>query len=374
MYSLHCPRFPRRLLSIFSLLSAAVVASQVAAAANAEPGRGLLVTIDPRIELVAVAQHLSGYTKLDPRFEGRINNLEHPYITAMKQDFEAYRGSEALKRFGALRVAGSDPVAIAVQMSAPDAVSLTGEPGRLNASLEKARAYVAALGDFAKEVSFAERFGKTRLLREKIVSDFKGSLDLEGITSRLEAYYGSKAGTYIIALAPLLGRTGFGPSAKAPDGSTVFYAVFPAQRLDEQGRLQFGDSSYLVAYLTHEFGHSFSNPLVDRHWKELSAYASLMGHVKYPKSSNYGRDWRVYLYEAMVRAVTARLVFKVKGQAAYDEQMEKDKRGGFFFQPELCRALESYETERSKYPSLDDFYPELRRVIEQVASPSKVAD
>lgn len=341
-----------------------------AAKPTAEKKADVTVTVDPRVELIAITQHLSGYTN-NPRFKGRISDLDYPYINTIKQHFAEFKDHASIKRLAELRVSGSDPMFIAVQMSEPDEVAFRNPVDRSGVRTENAEAYVDALRAFAKAANFKAFFDENKASYDTLISNFNRSLDTQSIVTQTQNYCGEQPGRYVIVLAPLLGRASFGPNATAPDKSKVFYAILPAYRVVD-GSLSFGESSLIGDYLYHEFGHSFINPLVDKHWSELEKYASLMEKVRYRQSANYGRDWKICLYESVVRAMTARIILRQKGAQAYADQLASDKKSGFFFIEDLCRSLETYEQSRDKFQNLESYFPELIQVIARL--PQKSAD
>lgn len=319
----------------------------------------ITVTVDPRVELVAITQHLSGYAK---RHQGRINDLDHPYLNELRQHFEAFKSHESIQRLAVSGVGGSAPIGIAVNMSDPNDVVLRGSLPADQISTPRAEAYVDALRAFAQASGFMGFFEAHRASYETIVADFQKTIDLPVIADELERYCGTQPDRYVIVLAPLLGRTWFGPSATAPDGTRISYAVIPPHTVAE-GHLVFGSRSMLGDYVCHEFGHSFVNPLVDKHWAELDKHCALMEKIRYAEGQNYGREWKTCLYEHIDRAVTARIVLRQKGEAAYAQQLADDTRRGFVFVEALCRSLEAYEQNREKFPTLDSYFPELARVL-----------
>lgn len=329
---------------------------------TAEMRAAITVTVDPRVELVAITQHLSGYVHRSKQTRGRINDLDHPYLNAFRQHFAAFQDHKSIKRLGSLGIGGSAPMDLAVNMSPPNDVVLRGALDWETAHLAKAEAYVDALRAFAQATNFMAFFDANRSSYDAIIADFKQTIDLQVIADELERYCGTQPDRYTIVLAPLLGRTWFGPSATAPDGARISYAIIPPHKVVE-GRLVFGSSSMLGDYICHEFGHSFVNPLVDKHWGELDKYSGLMERIRYAEGQNYGRGWKTCLYEHIDRVITARIVLRQKGEAAYANHLAGDQGRGFAFVEELCRSLEAYEQSRDRFPNLDSYFPELIRVF-----------
>lgn len=327
----------------------------------------ITVTVDPRVELVAITQHLSGYAERE-RYRGRINAFDHPYINRMKEHFAAFKGDESIRKLAQLGVGGSDPVGIAVSLSNPDDVAFQGPIDRTLVRTSNAEAYATSLRAFAVTTGFMAYFEETKADREAIVRDFMSVIEPRDLAARVEDYCGAQPARYVIVLAPLLGRTSFGPNVTQADNTRIFYAVLPPGGA-ENGRLTWGSPGALGDYICHEFTHSFVNPLVDRHWAELSKHSGLMDTVQ-RRSGNYGDDWKIYCYENIVRAVVARMVLREKGEVAYTRQVGTDQARGFPFVAALCRSLERYEQSRDTYPDLESYFPELIRAFDEAAHPT----
>ncbi len=348
-------------LSAGALLAALSLASCFAAAESSP----VTVTVDPRVELVALTQHLGGYAQ---RFKGRINDFDHPYLNALRAHFAGFTEHESIKRLAALGIGGSDPTGIAVQLSWPNEVAFPGPVDRSSVRTDRAVEYAEQLRTFARAADFAAFFAAHQADHEALIADFARTVEPQVVADRVERYCGLRASRYIIVLAPLLGRTSFGPRVAAPDGTETAYAILPAQGVVD-GRLSFSDPAVLADGICHEFGHSFINPLVARHWAEFAPLEVLMDRVRYAPSMNYGRDWRNCVNEHLVRAMTARIVRQQKGEAAYTALLAREKGRGFAFIEELCAALATFERRRDTYPNLDQFLPELVRVLAQLAAP-----
>ncbi|MFT3829049.1 MAG: DUF4932 domain-containing protein [Opitutaceae bacterium] len=325
------------------------------------PAAAVSFVIDPRVELVATAQYLSGYADHAP-FKGRINPFDHPYLNDLRRHFAGSKTHPALARLAALRVGGSDPIGIAVHLSGDGTLTLRPPLEGIRVSPEMAEAYATNLREFAAAVDFEGFLAARRSQHDQIIAEFRNATDVAAVADALARYCGPQTCRFRIVLAPLLGRTSFGPKAVDADGTPVFYAILPAQGVVD-GRLVFGERDALAGLLAHEFGHSFVNPLVEKHWAAFSSYSGLLAQVQYSRSSNYGRDWKIFVCESIVRAVAARIILAQQGGDACAAQLARDRQTGFAFGAEMCRALERYERNRDTYPTLESYLPELAVVF-----------
>ena len=61
--------------------------------------------------------------------------------------------------------------------------------------------------------------------------------------------------------------------------------------------------------------------------------------------------------EHHVRAVTQRLLLARRGRDAYERLAATDVKEGYRFTPAVTAALERYEADRARWPTLLDFMP-----------------
>ncbi|MBI5629767.1 MAG: DUF4932 domain-containing protein [Elusimicrobia bacterium] len=69
------------------------------------------------------------------------------------------------------------------------------------------------------------------------------------------------------------------------------------------------------------------------------------------------KSWSDCVSEHMVRAATQRILLRRRGAKAQEALAEEDRLNGYVFQDALAAALEEYENNRARYPTLLDFFP-----------------
>lgn len=105
--------------------------------------------------------------------------------------------------------------------------------------------------------------------------------------------------------------------------------------------------------LWHEQGHGVLDPLAD-------LWAARIERAKPADASAicYGA-WRQCVREHVVRAVMLRLMDRRLGPGAAAEQRRFEQPGGYRWLDAMETRLKEYESDRSRYPTLADFYPRL---------------
>src|SRR5690242_459919 len=92
----------------------------------------------------------------------------------------------------------------------------------------------------------------------------------------------------------------------------------------------------------HEFGHSFSNPVVSRNREGWEPYSNLFEPI-------------------------ARIMRRTLSDAAAEAALRKKENAGFQYIPALYDRLGEYEAARDRYPTIDDFGHRLMSVFREIA-------
>jgi uncharacterized protein DUF4932 len=351
-------------------IASLVLASAVAAPALAQKA-AVRVSVDPRVELLAVVELLSGYERT-----GLITRQDVAYKKAVLERFAAHRDDRAVKLFDEMSRRGfsfDGPFAAILHFGPPPDLAPRLEPseyacGRAG-SKEKLLAFVDALREFARASDFAGFFASQKPLFDAIVADVTAKL--AGVdVSMLEAYYGERMKSYDVILAPLLHPGGFGPRLDAPAGTEVYSIQGPLGATD--GRPTFGSADDFHYLVWHEFSHSFVNPLVDRFGDAVDRSDDLwVPLADRMREEGYG-SWRNCVYEHVVRAATVRFAFRELGEAAGKRALDDERSHGFAHVEALAASLKEYEASRAQAPTLAAWFPKLVAVLDAAAAAAPV--
>ncbi len=228
----------------------------------------------------------------------------------------------------------------------------------------------AKVMDFYRESHFEADLYNRAGEFETYVNQVRRAAPHFDVVGLLEGYHGVKAfSKYVLVPSPrsLPIPGNYGPSAG--DAIYAFLSLSPGIDYSRNFFVKlfmwktgmsdyFGfDSSREINFLVlHEFNHSFCNPVVDRYGTETDKYSGLLAGMEVSESYN---DWRVVMYELLVRAVHARLANKAEGAAAAEIVLKSAERSGIVFVRDFYGELGEYESNRGKYPTLEKFYPRL---------------
>ncbi len=119
--------------------------------------------------------------------------------------------------------------------------------------------------------------------------------------------------------------------------------------------------------LVHEFNHSFINHLIDHPQAEFVQAMEAPGlGVKNLSETvmtmQAYSDWMSIINESIVRAAVVCYLID-NGTVAEDirNAIRSEIQQGFVWMPELVQKLKEYKAHRDKYPTFEDFYPQIIR-------------
>jgi len=328
--------------------------------APAEPR--IRVLVDPRLELMSVVFRLAG----NPEYNrGSVAS----YVADVERHFGRFKAHAAVARVQSLRasrgISYNAPISLAVYLSDAETLAerapLDPLPPRVDERWRPAdaRAFLADLRSFVRETDFMSFFRAHKSLYQAAVNRLNAVLGEGRVVEWFDGFFGGRPGAdFVIALGMLNGGASYGASARFEDGREEIYSVLGIWMLDGTGQPKFDKG--ILSTIAHEFCHSYTNPLVDKHTAELKA----AGEKIFPyvaeelRRQAYG-DWLTMMYESLVRACGVRYTLSLDGRqaAAMEAKSNRDKR--FLWTGELADLLGEYEEQREKYPTLDAFFPRI---------------
>lgn len=130
--------------------------------------------------------------------------------------------------------------------------------------------------------------------------------------------------------------------------------------------------------LVHEYNHSFVNPLLENSSTNKKLIQSAGEWLlKFSESamiySAYG-NWSTVINESIVRAgVVLYLIDNGYSSSKIKAQLEYEILQGFTWTPDLVMKLKYYTEHRDKYKTLNDFYPEIAKCLDEYVSEKRNA-
>jgi hypothetical protein len=278
-------------------------------------------------------------------------HLHNPNLVNIAMTAERMEGSDLLRLLLQLDdFPNANTSGLAAEYYRPFSSSVNSEEG-----LRVVTEFIAALNAFYSEVNFDEYFSRQNKLYDHAIKEIVSALPENKFIPAMEKFY--QRGFYSYTLIPSLtipSGMAFGTNYTEHGRTHIFNAFgpFDLQRFTDLNNINLGfaNKEHLRELSTHEFGHSFSNPVVDeipeamvKDTKELFAPVSgAMDNQGYP-------TWESCLYEHFVRAtevVIARNLGKKKEADALLKSYVEGRK--FIYLPQIIASLEKYNEDRKK--------------------------
>jgi hypothetical protein len=340
------------------LLAIIVFPSGLRAQAVPEPSP-VRVVVDPRIELMSVVQLLSGYFL--------ITHHDFQYRQEAVAYFAPYEEHAAVRLFGEMSqrgFAGSVVPEAMVVLTAPPVLAerapFSTQAIRGAGGEEALRAWIAALRDFAVVSDFERFFLEHQDTYAVGVNSTRGKV--RTAVDAIGQYTGVPITSGTVVLGPLLHDGGFSASYEnGPDSLEVFAFMGPSESRD--GLPDFGEVARVGDLVAHELSHTIVNPLTRQHSAQVEGSEHLLDTIAEAMRRNGYSAWETVVNEHVIRAITTRLVFRLRGEEAGRQELARELQRGFIHIPSLIERLEEYEQSPEQFPTIAEFYPRLLNVF-----------
>lgn len=359
------------------------------------------VSVDPRVELMSVVARLAGH----PEYNMPVGRSV--YSDAVDEFFGEHKGHAVVRRMQQLRATQG----VSFDAVASYAVHLTWDGGRLGEltafegdlgrlggrwTAANARAFLGDLRGFVRDTGFADFFDEQQAYHGASVERFEALLASGFDAAWFEAFFGGAPGAGLIPaegskgiaeleariaasspelrvhLGLLLGGHNYGVGVDLPDGRQLLTPCIGTWAFDEAGLPVYDQS--VLPLVVHEFSHSYTNPLIDAALVDLAgAGTALFPPVAAQMRAQAYGEWRIVLYETLVRACVLRYQ-RGHGAGARDlaAARKADLAKGFALVPLVEQALGEYEDGRERWPTLASFLPVLVERIDGAAEEERL--
>jgi hypothetical protein len=324
--------------------------------ASASPA--LEVTVDRRIEIMAVIFRLAGAAEF-------ATAALPSYTAAIDSFFAPHREHPAVKLAAELRerhgIAHDAVMSLAVRLTSPPELAprvplATSElEGRWTVGDAESFARLAA--DFAR-VSDADRFFREQQETFDVAVDrMRQMISRHVDVGWPERFFGrGHPARFIVAVAPTNGRFAYSAHFAPPGHTPEIYAVVNVWQVDSSGLPLFSPAN--ASTILHEFSHAFVNPVVDSRLLALGTAADSVLAAVSARMRQIGYTVpRTVISESLVRAATARGTLARAGVDSARQELEREKLRGFLWIDDLFALLGAYEQSRDTYATFADFYP-----------------
>ena len=326
--------------------------------------------VDTRIELLSIVFRLAGNREYNARYFPK-------YVEEIEKHFAAHKEHPLVRYAGKLRknqyVSYDAVMGMAIHLGpAPDfdpVVPFSDQVPEPRWGAKRARKFVQLLRRFYKEADCRSFFERHESLYREAGKRFLS------VYRRLDAhwypaFYGAAPrGEFLIVNGLGNGGGNYGPKVIHPDGRESIYAIMGTWSVDSLGLPDYNQDSYFPILL-HEFNHSFVNHLVAKFSGDLRASGqTILKPLREIMAQQAYATWQTVLSEAIVRAAVVKYM---KDHAFPADEVQREINTqvdkGFLWTGALVDALEAYDRNREKYPTLESYMPELIKFFADVAS------
>jgi hypothetical protein len=368
---MHRRRFFHLGVTALCLASACLgLASKARSAEPKDDHRALRVVVDPRLELMSLIFRLAG----NPEYgKGNVPS----YVDDVEKQFGEFRDHPAVELARKLRqtrgVSFDAVMSMAVHLTdaytLDERVPFDPRPENLDGRwpTAEARKFLAAARQFVQETSFRKFIEDHQPLYELTESRMQQVLDAHGHLEWFDEFFGERPqASFTVALGLLNGPNCYGPRLRMPDGKEELFCILGVWVTDREGMPWFNKN--MLETVTHEFCHSYTNPIVDRHEAEFApAGKKIFPHVEAAMRRQAYGNWKTVIYESLVRACVIRYTRKHRGRIVAWLAIQEEKLRSFSWMEELSDLLGEYESNRDQYLTLDDFAPRLVAFFDEYA-------
>jgi len=325
--------------------------------------------VDLRVELLSIVFRLADSHEYSSRdFVRYVDDIEqhfgphknHPLINFIKQ----VRDEDSL---------GYDRVMnMAISISPPpnmQLLKLAGEGVPTGWKQRTTKTFIKLLNDFYKDTNSEQFFTDQAAMYQTVAQRFRHSYDDLNL-GWYRSFYGQEPkGAYRLVSAVGNGSNNFGPNVQLADGTTIVYGIIGAWTMDESGLPLYEKKDYFSTIL-HEINHSFINHLVAAYAKDLSDSGRLIFPKLEPQMNRQAyTSWQIMLSEALVRAAVIQYMNEHEASPeVLRKELIEQLESGFVWTAQLVNELNRYNNNRTQYPTLESFMPEVVGFFQQTAN------
>ncbi len=356
-------------------LRAAFAAMSLLVAMAVAPAQTPMIRVEVHepLELLCVVARFAG----NPEYQR--HRSDPAYGRDAESHFEGQKEHAVVQRLRELRQSNGisyDAIAgLAVHLGPmPDLAPrtpLSPRPPMLDARWDGADAdgFVALLRDFAKASDAAKFFAAHAALYREAESRLSARLSQSKALPWFDAFFGKREGALCVPVAGLLcGDHNYGVSVQHTDGKPdELRPVFGLWRFDNEGKPHYGEE--LLPLFVHELCHSYTNPIVDRHYARLqkAGDALFAANARVMRRQAYSNG-RTVLCETLVRACVIRCVEDTEGEAAGKKQAAAEAKDHFPWAQDIAALLREYQQARDRYADFDAFVPRIAEALDAIAA------
>lgn len=226
---------------------------------------------------------------------------------------------------------------------------------------------VAKVNQFYTDTHFHDFYQKHKPFYSEVLRIYEANVMQYFHQDWYATFYGTEpTERFRVVIGFTCGGGNYGPSRQLPGQPKEVFAICGYYVNEQNGKAYENGIDY-AATLIHEFNHSFVNRLLDNETNNVLLVPigkKLLKQSYHSMTSQAYRNAETVINESIVRAAVI-LYLQDCGfteEQIKDEMYEQISRG-FYWMPELVTSLRYYSKHRSKYPTLNDYYPQIAKAF-----------
>lgn len=323
---------------------------------------GVYVNVDSRMELLAIVQHFTTWA------DEHHTKYKFGYLDEIEYYFRPFANYPAVKASQELTdnefSYDAPPIYILFHNEPPELTQLINYSEYLKDRAQGEQNlidFTEKLRDFSSKTSFIGFFDGHRNFYDKMLTVIFNALGNTNYVSILENYYGESKHKYVIIPTPLFHAGGYGSWIDYGEGQVVYDIIGPTNV--KNNIPTFGNESDFKHILLHEFSHSFVNQITEKYINEINKSQLLFNPIKAQMTEQAYSNWFTCVNEHLVRINVIRMRVEIDGEGIKNSLIESEKSNGFIYITQLDTLMQRYESNRVKYPTYEDFYPEIIKLF-----------
>jgi len=337
--------------------------------ASTATAQEIRVGVDPRVELMNILFRLAG--------NDEYKRCRVPaYDKAIEQRFAPFRDHQAVLLARSLGIRFFAPTNLGVHVKDVQTLAEVVPFDRPDIRLfdpwnvGQVRDFLSAVKVFEADTKFQDFLRSQQPLYN--TTNARAHAVVQGIDlAWFGRFFGMRPpGRFVVVPAVANGTSSYACRTLGGDGVGEYYSVPSVWKVDAQG-LPLLDSDWRNTTV-HQFSHLYANPAVDKFGPRLERAARQMYQpVAGAMQGETFNNWKVMMYEYVVRAATIEYVLEHDGPEAGAKLTGSDKEHSFFWINELVELMGQYQLDRKQYPTFESFMPRLVEFFDKVAPPKK---
>jgi len=326
---------------------------------------GFTLNVDPRLELLSVIQSLTNWPNI-----GGFTKFDFQYYRDVKSYFSPFKNhamikwyDDNLKRNWGYNAA---PAAMLSLSNPPDIKLVEPFPeyivkrGRGEENLNR---MVELMNQFAIDTDFLKFWEEQQPFYKDFIDKIKEQVPYKKYNQLMKDFYGEEKANFVFIPVPLFHRGGYAEERETKEGKVAYFIGGPHEIEDD---FPVYDNKIIRWLVFHEFGHSFTKPIVNEYEDRLNEYKHLFKYMKKSMKELTYTDWITTCDEHFVRCGEYFLLRLAGFPEESQQNYELNLKQGFLLLPLIREKMEVYVKTRTKFPSFKEFFPNFFEVFETV--------